>query len=383
MKKVVFLPRRSHIRLYKIAKAVKLTGLFKLVLVCEKAYYNPHLFDDLFDEVHTYNDSSIAKSKYYKHAHKKLTWSVGLNEMLKLVQSIQPDLIHAFCEPYDHIQKVIKEFDVPVVMTDGADFSGISTGIENIGAKTKAQEKYCFEHAAGLIYKGPKYVTEYYRNHGYKINCEELTWFDHTDEDLFETDAKKLSVEDGEIHLVYTGHVSVKPEMKYCYYVPLAKHLAKQKIHLHLYPNPNQYKTSKAYLDLNASEKYFHFHEPLPMKQLIQEISRYDWGLWVHAEDPSSRTTPDKMKTGMVNKMFTYLEAGLPVVVSDSRKYGVDVVNEHGLGFAINDKDWDKFDQLIAKHDISALNNHIKSKRKELSLQSNKSKLAELYKKLI
>ncbi len=369
--------------MYKIAKAVKLTSQFKLILVCEKVYYNEGLFEGLFDEIHFYNDNPIAKSKYYKHVHKKFTFSIGLGKMVEILKSVQPDLIHAFCEPYDHIELAIKNLNVPVVMTDGADFSGISTGVENIDSKIREQEKFCFENVKGLVYKGPKYVTEYYRNKGYKIDCEELTWFDHTDEDLYETDVKKLSDEDGGLHLVYTGHVSVKPEMKYCYYIPLAKELAKQKIHLHLYSNPKQYKTSQAYIDLNNNEKYFHFHKPLPMKQLINEIARYDWGLWVHAEDPSSRTTEDKMRTGMVNKMFTYLEAGLPVIVSDSRKYGVNVVEKHQLGFAINDRDWDKFDKLIENQNFAELKERIKTKRKELSLQANKSKLADFYNKLI
>jgi hypothetical protein len=383
LKKIVFVPRRSRIRLYKIAKAVSITRQYKLILVCEEAYYDKELFEGLFDEVYFFNHNTIAQSKAYKHLSKKYVFSLGLPKLITIINKIKPDVVHAFCEPYDHIQKILKEVKCPVVMTDGADFSGISTGIENIDDKTRQQEKFCFENVKALIYKGPKFVTDYYRNHGYKIECEELTWVDHTDQDLFITDSEKLSQKDGEIHLVYTGHVSVKPEMKYCYYIPLAKKLAAQNIHLHLYPNPNQYKTSNEYLDLDKNEKYFHFHKPLPMKKLINEIAKYDWGLWVHAEDPSSRTTKDKMKTGMVNKMFSYLEAGLPVIVSDSRIYGAEFVKKHHLGFSINDRDWDKFDKMISKYDIATLKEQIFKKRKELSLQSNNDMIVELYNKLI
>ena len=58
---IVYVPRRSRIRVYKIAKAVKLCSDFKIILVCEKYWYDQELFQDLFDEVHTYNNSRIHK----------------------------------------------------------------------------------------------------------------------------------------------------------------------------------------------------------------------------------------------------------------------------------------------------------------------------------
>jgi virulence-associated protein VapD len=381
---IVYVPRRSRIRLYKIAKAAKLSNEFKLILVCEENYYDKELFEGLFDEVIFYNKRNVInKSKIYKDITKKLKYSSGLNNLIKIINNIKPDLVHAFCEPYDHIEKIIKETNYPVIMSDGADFSGISSGIENLDKKTKKQEKFCFENVEGLIYKGPKQVTDYYRKYGYKIKCRELTWFDHTDEDIFVNHINKLSQKDNEIHTVFTGHISTNPKIKYCYYIPLAKILAKQKIHLHIYPNPNQYKTSNDYLKLDKNEPYFHFHKPLPMKKLINEIAKYDWGIWIHSEETTIRTTKEKIKTGIGNKMFTYLEAGLPIIVSDSRLYGVEIVIGNNLGFKINDKEWVNLKTLIKHQNISQLINNIKIKRKELSIQSNKSKLAGFYNEIL
>lgn len=382
-KTIVYVPRRSRIRLYKIAKAVMLSQEFRLVLVCEESFYDEDLFKGIFDEVIFYNKkSALFSNKYFEFLSRKLVFSRGLPDLLSIVKELNPFLIHAFCEPYDHIEYLLKRTDYPLIMSDGADFSGISGGLENINSITRKQEKFAFENVNGLIYKGPKLVTEYYRRFGYNIDCEEMTWFDHCDEDFFvEYPRSKLSDKDGELHLVYTGNISVNPEVKYCYYPPLGRILAKQRIHLHLYPNPYQYKTSPEYTELDKTEPYFHFHEPVPLKGLIKEISKYDWGLWVHAEDPSFRTQQDKMATGIGNKLFTYLEAGLPVVVSDSRIYGTNLVQKHEIGFSINDSDWINFKNILESVNYPELQKVILEKRAELSLRNNFNRLVDFYNK--
>ena len=243
-KKVVFVPRRSRIRLYKIAKAVRESREYETVLICEQSYFDDKLFDGLFDEVFFYSKSNVfRRSRIYKYLTKIFVISPGLQNMIRLINAVNPDLVHAFCEPYDHIERILKQTTFPVIMTDGADFSGISTGIDQLDNRTRTQEKYCFENVHGLAYKGPQYVTEYYRKFGYDIKCPELTWMDMTDEDLFTSSDKNNE----ELHVVYTGNVSTDPNKKYCYYIPLAKQLAAQKIHFHVFANPYQYKTSKDY----------------------------------------------------------------------------------------------------------------------------------------
>ncbi|MEQ8562910.1 MAG: hypothetical protein RID18_15450 [Cytophagales bacterium] len=384
-KVIVYVPRRSRIRLYKIAKSVSYSAHFKLILVCEETFYDKNLFEGLFDEVIFYEKHHFLRdNKFYKFLSRKLVFSSGLKRLVRILDQIKPELIHSFCEPYDHIQQILKNTKYPVIMTDGADFTGISGGLENIDSRTKKMEKYCFENVQGLVYKGPRLVTDYYRSKGYKIECPELTWFDHCDEELFvKYPNKKLSAIDGEIHMVYTGNISTNPKIKYCYYPPLAKIMAKQKIHFHIYANPYQFKTSKEYADLDKNEKYFHFHEPLPLKKLISEISKYDWGLWIHAEDPSFRTQEAKMRTGIGNKLFTYLEAGLPIIVSDSRKYGEEVVRENNLGFSLNDNEWTEIRRMTEEIDYFSLQKNILQKRSELSLRNNSESIVNFYLKVI
>lgn len=161
-----------------------------------------------------------------------------------------------------------------------------------------------------------------------KSSERELQFLLYCDEKLFVNVTKKLSDEYGEIHLVYTGCISSNSEEKYIYFIPLARTMAKQQLHLHIYPsNLSGVKNRDAniyreYYELDKKEKYFHFHKPVPYKELSKEIAKYDWGLWIHPEGVTYRTCPEKRKVSMGNKLFSYLEAGLPIIVSSHRAYG-------------------------------------------------------------
>ena len=57
--RAVFVPRRSRIRPYKIAKALKFTGQVHLILICEESFYDRDLFEGIFDEVHFYTKKNF------------------------------------------------------------------------------------------------------------------------------------------------------------------------------------------------------------------------------------------------------------------------------------------------------------------------------------
>lgn len=382
--KVVFVPRRSRIRPYKIAKALKFTGKVHLILVCEESFYEPQFVDGVFDEVHFFTSKNfLFKLPKAEKVYRRLNeyFGFGFNKMKRIIKKIDPDLIHCFAEPYNHIEYILKNIDCPVIMSDGADFTGITVGIENLPKRIRRQEQFCFENVDGIIYKGPDSILDYYRKFYDGINAKGLSWFDHADEDLFVSNGGNQDAD--EIHFVYTGNVSASEKAKYCYYIPLAKTLADQKIHFHVYPNPWQYDNSWEYIALDRSEKYFHFHKPLDMRELLHEISYYHYGLWVHLDDPHGRTSKEKMKTGMVNKMFTYVEAGLPVIVSKSRTFGQEVVESNNIGFAISDDDWINFNKILSNYDFDSLKKNVLKFRNEYSLRKKSISLYEYYMRIL
>lgn len=385
MKTICFVKYDAQIRIYKQAKAVRSTGKYKLVLICEKCNYN--LLKDVFDEIIFYgllsNKNNNYLSRYFNYGSNKV-FGYGKKNLEKIINYTDVNIFHTHAEPNNIPRIVMENSKVPVVF-DSQDFSGISFGLENLDKKTKDDEKYCFEHAAGICHKGPRFEIDYYRQHGYNIKSPEIQWMDYCDKDLFvKNNVKKLSQEDGEIHLVHTGTISNNPKYRYKYLIPLGIKLARQKIHLHIYPsNHYEYKTSKEYIELEKKEKFFHFHDFVPYSELTQEIAKYDWHSHILEYFVGPMFTPEKQRVSMGNKLFTSLEAGLPMIVSPQLECIRELVEKYGIGIIVKDEDLNTLKQIIEKYDYVDLKRNVIKAREALSLSNQVPRLEKFYEKLM
>lgn len=393
MRTICFVKENPQVRIYKQALALKKTGKYRLILIAQ--IYDKELFTDVFDEIINFGlEFNYIPKLGFHFFGKNVTVGKILNKMFKfderrlakIVKETDADLFHAHAEPNTIPKIVIENTSKPVVF-DAYDFSGISSGIENLDEKERIAEKYCLEHADGIIRKGPPFEIDYYRQQGYEIKCPEIQWMEYCDEDLFaDTNAKKLSGEDGELHLVFTGSISSDPKYRYKYFIPLGKQLAKQKIHFHIYPTPFECIISKEYIELDKKEKYFHFHKPVPFKELSMEIAKYDWGLFIHpiyGEKNIPRMTQDKVRVSMGNKLFSYLEAALPVIVSDHLEIVKETIEKYRIGFAIRDKELPSLKEMIKSCDYAGLRKNVLKVRNELSLKNQVYNLVEFYERVV
>jgi hypothetical protein len=390
MRTICFVKQNPQVRIYKQAKALKKTGRYRLILIAQR--YDKKLFSDVFDEIIDFgSEYNYVPKLGFNFFGKNITVSKILNRIFKfderslarIIKEIDADLFHAHAEP-NNIPKIVMENATKPVVFDAYDFSGISSGIENLNEKERIAEKYCLEHADGIVRKGPPLEIEYYRQHGYKIKCPEIQWLDYCDENLFvDMSTKKLSEEDGEVHLVYAGNICVDPKYAFCYFIPLGIQLAKQKIHLHLYSNPYQYATSKEYLELDKKEKYFHFHNPVPFTELSREIAKYDYGSVISENVNSDRFTDEKKKVAHGNKIFGYLEAGLPTIVSKHWEWMKETVEQYKIGFSIGESEINKLAEILKKISYENVVNNVNIARKDLSLSAQSGNLVEFYDEVV
>jgi hypothetical protein len=411
MKTIAFVKHRDidGIRIYKKALALKHIGNYKLILISkvdDKRLLNKVL--DKIIDLRTSQEKKITeklKSKksylkktklfnlFYKKFLKKRFLKQEANKLAKIIKkiNIDIDLFHTITGDDRTAQTVMQNTDKPVVF-DGVDFTGISRGIDDLKQDEKKTERYCLENANGIIRKGPKYEIDYYRNLGYKINCPELHWLDYCDKEFFASkNIKKMSSEDKEIHLVYCGNVSTNIQKPQGYYVALGKILAKQKIHLHIYPSQDQWQKYELgkYVNLSKKEKYFHLHQALPYNQLTKEIAKFDWGIWIHPNTYEKNQPTDKIlrkakrKVSIGNKLFTYLEAGLPTIVSNHLIYGKKIVKKYNIGFSIRDEDLKNMKSLLNNYDYFKMKKSVLSARKKLSIKKNAHRLDDFYKSLM
>jgi len=79
---------------------------------------------------------------------------------------------------------------------------------------------------------------------------------------------------------------------------------------------------------------YMHYHDPLPYRALLQEMTQYDYGLVLWYEGARAGF----FHATLPSKLFDYLAIGLPVIVGPFRSL-VDYVQSKGCGFVLRDMD--------------------------------------------
>ena len=109
-------------------------------------------------------------------------------------------------------------------------------------------------------------------------------------------------------------------------YTELAAHLLVRQIPFHLYGVRKEF--WRQYLDRGAI-----VHESLAFVDMMQQLTRYDWGLCGHSGDHP------QWQKAMPNKLFEYLAAGIPVVSINAGEVS-EFINEHGLGYAADGLDY-------------------------------------------
>jgi len=121
----------------------------------------------------------------------------------------------------------------------------------------------------------------------------------------------KLSATDGEVHIVYEGGFGGPQHRRF---QDIFTALAGQGAHVHIYPAA--WKQQQA--DDLAAWPRVHYHQPVSPTQIMEEMTRYDFGII-----PWNITEQNKrfLDSTIANKLFEYLAAGLPVFASPIESY--------------------------------------------------------------
>ena len=354
---IVFVKGLPRMRVLKQALGLKNTGKYKLILVAQKCI--PEILEGIFEEI-----------RFYKTR-------LGLARILR---GLNPYIIHAQSPPDKDVVTVIKHANCPVV-TDSYDVTSLTA---NYFKSELSAEKFRVENADGIIFRD--LIIDFMKQK-YHISCPVLHFLDYPPKQLIvETPLPKLSKTDGEIHIVYVGQVFPLnlPSDRYglSQYGEIAEVITTQKIHFHIYPDPLLYRfySFSCYKDLERKNPYFHFHRGLPIYQLNKEISQYDYGWWLPRPYPANSPIPGIYgATVMGNKFFTYLEAGLPIIVSEYYEYAASLTQKYNIGVVCN---YEKLYELRAKleqFDCEELSNNVLEARKILSMENQIHRLISFY----
>lgn len=141
---------------------------------------------------------------------------------------------------------------------------------------------------------------------------------------------RKLSENDEEIHIVYEGSLDSVNLGGHYDLKNIFKAIADQGIHIHIYSS----KENPDYDAFANANGYIHYHGHLDTKELLQEITQYDYG-WAGFNTARNKEHTD---TVLANKVLDYIGCGLPVITFN-HKTQQDFIEENGIGIVINEID--------------------------------------------
>lgn len=248
-------------------------------------------------------------------------------EALKLYDKSDIDLFHCHNEPSWFVSALKEITDKPVILDVHDSYLARSTAEEatealdggNQHLRVHTEERNNFQLADALVFPGDDFrevVTS-----EYKLDQPALTLPSYVPSRFY-----AYATRDWHGGLVYEGKVNLPTESKgahtgfaYCDYTDLAKRTKALGMDFHLYSGRSDEKFSKHY------GEYAFIHKGLAYEELLNSVSRHDWGL------VGNTTKTREWQVAMPNKLFEYMATGVPIV-SMNADYCSKFIKETGVG---------------------------------------------------
>lgn len=366
-KVIVYLGEQLPARIPRMAKWVKRSGEYSTVLVCSQRGYFEKFSNSEFDAVFLFRNE------------------FHLKRILKHLPKIS--LIHAFAPKSYYPNIARKAVKAPFVL-DLQDVYSIYYGLHpTLGwlKKELPHEKECLEKADGIVAHSLE-PNVAFRKYGIKKKPKTIFFPLYCDDDVFQNHEKKLDHDD--IHLVYAGGVAGLHRNPKQYgniqFHDIINILSRQKIHFHIYPSPSNIPADyEEYEQIAKQNSFFHFHEPVALDKLAKELSKYHFGILFFFKGLSDQSD-DKLKYATTLKLFNYLEAGIPTIVSKDLGYQSWMVERNQAGLTIeNINDLASLKEKIFQINYEILLQSLKEKRDILSIGKNVERLLRFYSAII
>lgn len=303
-----------------------------------------------------------------KDPNKEITESIAL---------YNPDIIYLISDKFTMANAVIQS-KIPYIY-EPYDFFYDSTN-----ASTIKEQIIIMDNATKIISRYDRNVLHTYEKHGYYVEEKNvLEFFDYCTEDNFTHNSIKSS-----LSIIHAGYISAlnKPKKSHAYsqFDTVALSLSKQKISFDFYTSlwSDDFKTVKeTYCDtIKQAKGYFTIHQSLSQPLLQKSISSYMYGSYLtdtkeYQQDSATTAYP------IGNKVFTYLEAGLPIIVTNNSPAVATLVKKYNIGICIDAID--TLTQELETVNYSTLvKNVLKHREKALNIQVQIPKLINVLKEI-
>jgi len=377
-KQIIFVETNPVVPVYKMARLLKLSKKYETVLVSftkVNTDYQKKAFDKIIilDLDAPLSPRSIFRTLKRLNQKRYKSIFAELRDLKPyIVQITGPNLLPLLAF-YLFKNKPIIYFAHDIWQPYGKKFS-IGKGSGRMIYLNTIIEKFMFRKAAGTIYKGPEGCLNLL---SYKILNPTMSFLPYC---LDEWIIKQAPNKNKERHLVFVGGPWVKWNGHASFDEIISK-LSHQKIHFHIYSSSNDEYLKIHFQEVAKRNRYFHFHEKVPAEKLGKEISKYDYGVHLDFIDPSI-INPNFTKITFGNKILSYIEAGLPVIVSKDCEFTCKFVEENKAGFSIRYADLDNLGNMLNKQNKSKIKENVRKAQQRLLLSKHLIEIEKFYKKV-
>ena len=231
-------------------------------------------------------------------------------------------------------------------------------GIELEGLEDYARQRL-YPACDGLIYRDSPQLMERAREI-YHLDTPSLRFLPYPER------YDKLKQLDNQEHLVFCGHILNRPDDLVYTILPLARELASQQIHLHIFnPADPLRQAVPAYINEANNNPFIHYHRPVASDILNYVMRQYNWAWLVYDFADQDDYAIMRHELTFTSRLLAYINAGLPCICSKESTYQVEIIKEYNIGIIVERADIPQLGSIIAQTDYKQLCANVKKLRRE------------------
>jgi len=363
-KTIVFVGQQLNYRTIKFIKWIKKNTSIKIIVVCQKTPFANDLSEKDYDKLILLRNRT--------HLKRIILGSKNI------------DFIYAFSSNPKHARIAI-ELSKATTIFDPYDCSIVYIGnipVPLSQMKFIENEKKCFQLADAMVARSPENIVAYKL---YQVKKKKNIYFaDYCDNNLFVCKNVEIKNSDDPIRIVYSGSIAGKYINKITDgltdFFSFIDALENQKIIFHIYPSPFVKQANyQDYIDLEKKINYLKVHTTVAQENLSEELSGFHFGALPHFKLESSTLSQHKLERATSLKFYNFLEAGIPILISEEMTYMAWVVKRYKIGIVFGKKDFPNLRNIILNTDYNELKRNVLKAREKLSMKNNLPRLIHFF----
>lgn len=161
---------------------------------------------------------------------------------------------------------------------------------------------------------------------------------------------------DGRWRCVHSGQLKPSTSSRAAFgdlhYLPMIELLTRQSIAVTAYGGAGAADDEYVHADIDG----FTYHPRIEVRALVDALhGAHDFGLLLYRFDDDLAVGRRHLQTALASKLFVYLAAGLPVLVSPELEFMAELVRTHGIGLVVAREELPRLGERLAACDYAGL----------------------------